>query len=149
MAERHGEPASVRVEQRRRAGADRESAAQALAVLAGHERALGVTDHSERAVTVRHDVSAAQQAKTSAHELAHVLLHSGGSRPPREVCEVEAESVAYLVCGTNGLSTDAYSLGYVAAWAGGDLDAVRATAQRVTTCAGRILDALDTSGPAA
>jgi antirestriction protein ArdC len=113
------------------------------AMPAGHEQALGITDHHNRAVVVRDNVSPAQQAKTAAHELAHILLHSGDTRPGREVCEVEAESVAYLVCGTSGLPTDAYSLGYVAGWAGGDLDAVRATAERVTACAGRILDALD------
>jgi ParB family chromosome partitioning protein len=32
----------------------------------------------------------------------------------------------------------------VAAWAGGNTDAIRATAERVTACAARILDALDT-----
>jgi hypothetical protein len=114
-----------------------------------HERALGVTDHHNRTVVVRDDVAPAQQAKTTAHELAHVLLHGGDRRPDRVVCEVEAESVAYLVCGTSGLPTDAYSLGYVAGWAGGDLDTVRATAERVTACAGRILDALDAAHLAA
>jgi antirestriction protein ArdC len=115
----------------------------------GHEQALGVTDYVSRTVTVRRNVSPAQQAKTTAHELAHVLLHGDGTRASREVCEVEAESVAYLVCGTNGLSTDAYSLGYVASWASGDLDTVRATAERVTACAARILDALDTQADGA
>jgi antirestriction protein ArdC len=112
----------------------------------GHADANGVTDYLDHAVTVRDDLSAAQQAKTTAHELAHVLLHApdAGDRPDRPVCEIEAESVAYLVCGSTGLASDAYSFGYVATWAGGDTDAIRATAERVTTCAARILDALDT-----
>jgi antirestriction protein ArdC len=112
----------------------------------GHTDANGVTEYTERAVTVRSDLSAAQQAKTTAHELAHVLLHApdDGNRPDRHVCEIEAESVAYLVCGSTGLASDDYSFGYVAAWAGGNTDAIRATAERVTACAARILDALDT-----
>lgn len=120
------------------------------AMPAGHEDANGVTDHTNRAVTVRDDLAPAQQAKTTAHELAHVLLHdpATGSRPDRNVCEIEAESVAYLVCGSHGLASDDYSFGYVATWAAGDPDAVRATAQRVTACAARILDALDPSDQA-
>jgi antirestriction protein ArdC len=111
----------------------------------GHQDANGVTDYTTRAVTVRDDLAPAQQAKTTAHELAHVLLHDPalGDRPDRAVCEIEAESVAYLVCGSHGLASDDYSFGYVATWAAGDPDAVRATAQRVTACAARILDALD------
>ena len=116
---------------------------------AGHATANGVTTYGTRTVTVRHDLSAAQQAKTTAHELAHVLLHApDGQRPERHICEIEAESVAYLVCGSNGLASDDYSFGYVATWASGNTDTVRATAARVTACAGQILDALDPS-PAA
>ena len=116
----------------------------------GHEDANGVTDHTNRAVTVRSDLAPAQQAKTTAHELAHVLLHdpATGNRPDRNVCEIEAESVAYLVCGSHGLASDDYSFGYVATWAAGDPDTVRATAQRVSACAARILDALDPSDQA-
>ena len=117
---------------------------------AGYADANGVTDHLARAVTVRDDLSPAQEAKTTAHELAHVLLHAPDAtqRPERHICEIEAESVAYLVCGSNGLASDDYSFGYVATWASGDTDTVRATAARVTACAAQILDALDPS-PAA
>ena len=109
-----------------------------------HAEANGVTDYAQRSVTVRQDLAPAQRAKTTAHELAHVLLHhpDSGTRPDRAVCEIEAESVAYLVCGQHGLTSDAYSFGYVATWAAGDTAAIRATGERVTACAGRILDAL-------
>jgi len=116
------------------------------AMPAGHEDSLGVSDHTARAVIVRDDLPSAQRAKTAAHELAHVLLHPLGSeRPRREVCEIEAESVAYLVCGEAGLTTDAYSLGYVATWAAGDIDLIRATGGRVLRCARQILDGLPQS----
>lgn len=111
---------------------------------AGHEAANGVTAYDTRSVVVRDDLSPAQQAKTTAHELAHVLLHDPdrGPRPDRAVCEIEAESVAYLVCGSHGLASGDYSFGYVATWARGDTDAVRATSERVIACAAQILDAL-------
>ncbi len=41
---------------------------------------------------------------TLAHELAHVLLHDGvQAAVRRELAEMEAESVAYLVCHSAGL----------------------------------------------
>lgn len=41
-----------------------------------------------------------------------------------------------------GLATDAYSFGYLATWATGDTDAIRATGERVIVTARRVLDAL-------
>lgn len=103
--------------------------------------ALGITNHSQREVIVRDDLSGAQQAKTTAHELAHVRLHQ-----PRDIewaaREIEAESVAFIVCGAVGLATDAYSFGYLATWANGDIDTIRATGERVSACARVVLDAL-------
>jgi antirestriction protein ArdC len=103
--------------------------------------ANGVTDFLDRTVTVRDDVAGAQASKTLAHELAHVLLHDTAEhRGCRGVAEVEAESVAYLVCSHAGITADTYSFPYVARWSGGDLELVRSTAERVVTCARRIID---------
>jgi hypothetical protein len=101
--------------------------------------AFGLTDFGSRAVTVRDDLPPAQQAKTTAHELAHVLLHRPGHDLPRHRAEVEAESVAHIVCGASGLVTDPYSFGYVANWSGGDTTVIRDTAERVIACARQIL----------
>lgn len=121
---------------------EREGFAYAVDTLPGHPGAYGVTDYDARTVTVRPDLAPAQQAKTTAHELGHVLLHHPADDLGRERREVEAESVAYVVCAAHGLPTDAYSLGYVAGWSGGDLDVVRATGERVLACARRVLDSL-------
>jgi hypothetical protein len=45
-----------------------------------------------------------------------------------------------VVCQAAGLRTEAYSFGYVAGWSGGDPKQVKATAERVVTCARQILD---------
>jgi antirestriction protein ArdC len=109
--------------------------------------ANGVTDFFARTVVIRDDVAGAQAAKTLAHELAHVLLHDGTDAAGcRGRAEVEAESVAYLVCTAAGLDTDGYSFPYVASWAGGDPDAVRATADATIGCARRILAAAGLAG---
>jgi hypothetical protein len=116
--------------------------------------ANGVTRFDTRAVLVRADMEPAARAKTLAHELGHVLLHGpavhAGDTPvvdvTRGVREVEAESVAFVVGEAHGLDTSAYSLPYVASWAGGADPAavVRATAERVTRTARAILDGLPT-----
>lgn len=111
----------------------------------GHEEANGVTDWGSRTVTVRDDLGDAQAAKTTAHELAHVLLHGPRCRLERGLKEVEAESVAYLVCATAGLDASDYSFGYVAGWAGGDLEVIAGTAGRVLETARSVIARLTPS----
>jgi len=70
-------------------------------------------------ITLLDSLPSAQRAKTLAHELGHSILHGDGYdyRANRPDAELEAESVAYLVCGSMGLDSKDYSFGYVAGWA--------------------------------
>ena len=103
--------------------------------------ANGRTNYLTRTVTVRDDVDDAQAVKTLAHELAHVWLHDPEhASHHRGTAEVEAESVAYIVCHAAGLDSDEYSLPYVAVWAGGDSATIRSTAERVLGAARRALE---------
>ena len=107
--------------------------------------ANGRTDHSVRTVRVRADVSDAQAAKTLCHELAHVMLHPDTAEyfQCRGRSEVEAESVAYLVCQAAGLVTDGYSWPYIAHWSDGEAKVVQETAGRVLDAARSILAGLE------
>lgn len=116
---------------------------------AGFEQAHGLTDFNTNHVIIKRGMSQAQTVKTTAHELAHVLLHAPkrdllGNMTQgthcREDAEVEAESVAYLVLGAHGVDTDGYSFGYVAGWAGRDTAALHRTGERVMKVARKILD---------
>ena len=83
--------------------------------------------------------------KTLCHELAHALLHDGFDGP-RELAECEAESVAYIVCAGLGLDSSAYSFGYVAGWAAGADEAIKAitaSGNRIQQAANTIIDALE------
>lgn len=103
--------------------------------------ANGYTDHRNRHVRVRADVSDAQACKTLAHELGHVLLHGPDDPPrPRHVAEVEAESVAYIVGAAAGLPTDGYSVPYVAGWANGETDVIAESATRVLATARQVIE---------
>lgn len=106
--------------------------------------ANGRTHFLSRTVVVRADLPPAQALKTLAHELAHVRLHEAAEHRQggRAVAEVEAESVAYLVCAAAGIESAAYSFPYVARWADGDVALVRSTASRAVACARRIIDQL-------
>ena len=131
------------------AGIAAQLAAEGYAVSRGDcGGANGSTDFVARTVTVRDDVDDLQAVKTLTHERAHCLLHDPSQdRVPRDRAEVEAESVAYIVCQRAGLATTDYSIPYVARWSGSDLAIVASTADRVVGAARRILDDLGLGEP--
>lgn len=100
-------------------------------------------------VQVRNDVSEAQKLKTSVHELAHILGGHVASDydyvQHRGQAETEAESIAYIVCGSLGLDTGAYSAPYITSWSGGDPQVIQSAAETVLRVATQILTALDPS----
>jgi hypothetical protein len=114
--------------------------------LDGPDGPKGVTNFIERSVTVRDDLVPAQALKTEIHELGHVLMHDAEDREPgmaRERMEVEAESVAYVVCDILGVDAGTYSIPYVASWAGADVELVEATAHKVLSTARDVVAGLE------
>jgi len=102
----------------------------------------GTTNHGTNVVKIEESLSPAQATKTTIHELAHVLLHKGHAFDCRGRIEVEAESVAYVVCAAAGLDTSQYSVRYVAGWSEETDDpakAMLATAEVVVKAARKIL----------
>lgn len=112
--------------------------------------ANGVTDFLARTVQVRAEMGDAARVKTLAHELAHIELGHEDRRLDglhRGVGEVEAESVALMVCASFGLDSTDYTVPYVASWSSqvkdsGPLEVIRATGERARTAALAILDGL-------
>lgn len=111
--------------------------------------ANGLTNPATRTVRVRDDVDDAQAVKTLAHELAH--LECGHVQDMasyvicRDRCEVEAESVAYVVTAAAGMDPSSYTFAYLAHWAGGDSTAVRQAAETVLKAARTIVSHLDSA----
>jgi antirestriction protein ArdC len=113
-----------------------------------HLSANGETDPVTRIVSVRDDLAPLHAIKTLTHELAHILLGHVEDVSSyflcRGRCEVEAESVAFVVLLEAGIDASAYSTVYVAGWADGP-KTVHETAGRVVDCARGIVERI---GPA-
>ena len=110
-------------------------------------QAGGYTHYGQRVVRVRDDVDDAHALVVLAHELGHIRADHetrfGGlyatSRDCRGLAEVEAQSIAHLIAASLGVAADAMSVPYVAGWAAGDTNLLRATATRVITTARAVL----------
>ncbi len=106
--------------------------------------ANGYTTPPDQARVVIDDgLSGAQTIKTLAHELAHIELRhferytdygNPGTRD-RELAEVEAESVSYMLCREAGIDPGEYSIGYVASWSKGEVSVVAEVGKSVRTAA--------------
>jgi antirestriction protein ArdC len=90
--------------------------------------------------------------KTAVHEAAHVIMHFGkddavdvivdGKDLTYSEREVEAESVALLVCDALGLDGQEYSRGYIQRWMGQTSDGIpEKSARRIFSAADKILKA--------
>ena len=103
--------------------------------------AKGFYHLEDKKIVVQDGMSEVQTIKTLLHEMAHQKLHDKDTVPEakdisRNGKEVEAESVAYVVCQHYGINTSDYSFSYVAGWSEGketpelkaSLDKIRQTA---------------------
>ena len=90
-------------------------------------------------IVIQSGMSQKMTIKTLVHEIAHSILHSDAFiEIPRPIKEMQAESVAYMVCKQIGIDTDEYTFEYVASWASGDtkklseqMEIVRKTADSI------------------
>lgn len=103
--------------------------------------AKGYYNLENKSIVIQGGMSEVQTIKTLLHEMAHQKLHDKDTVPEakditRNGKEVEAESVAYVVCQHYGINTSDYSFSYVAGWSEGketpelkaSLDKIRHTA---------------------
>ncbi len=105
---------------------------------------FGASKHGSIDVDNQH--ATGQQSKTLAHELAHEALHWEDKGPfTRSLAELEAESVAYVVCLHFGLDTEVRSSRYIALW-DGDSKALRASLERIADTARDIIDDVEAPG---
>lgn len=113
--------------------------------------AYGCCNFVERRILVQPDMSQIQTIKTMIHEVSHAKLHAPPEKTEelpqhkqRFVREMEAESVAYVVCQHFGIDTADYSFGYVAGWSHGkDLSQLKASLELIRNTAAELIDGID------
>jgi len=106
--------------------------------------AKGYYDGGEKRIAIKEGMSEAQTLKTAVHEVAHALVHSDNAKGKlRSAEELEAESIAYVVCQHYGLDTSEYSFGYLAKWGSGDIDKLKAVMSDVQKAANEIISGID------
>ena len=116
--------------------------------------AKGYTSFVENRIVIKPGMSQRQTIKTLVHEIAHAKLHKPAdllieeTAKQRRQKEVEAESVAFVVCQHFGLDTSEYSFGYVAGWSRGkELAELKTSLHIIHSTAGEIIDAIQPPPP--
>lgn len=98
----------------------------------------------ENRIVIREGLAPAHACKTMVHEAAHSILHRDIEvyREHRGDCELEAESVAFVVLSHFGIDSGDYSFGYVASWSDGTDEAIKSlksSAQKIQATAKAII----------
>ena len=125
----------------------------------------GICDFDNQSITIREGMSEPQTIVALIHEMTHAELHEdkahaaeheqddvdsqdeqGEPTEPKSKRsrEVEAESVAYVVCQRYGIETAANSFGYITNWsAGKELDELKESLDLIRKTAASMIDRID------
>ncbi|MGM9614676.1 MAG: ArdC-like ssDNA-binding domain-containing protein [Oscillospiraceae bacterium] len=118
----------------------------------GENISKGCYSHLERCIYINEGMSQVQTVKTAVHELAHSMLHdrrlAESPTKDRRTREVEAESIAYVVCQHFGIETSDYSFAYVTSWSQSEeLDELTASLDCISSTAAAIIDGIEERCP--
>ncbi len=98
-------------------------------------------------IVIKDGMTNVQSLKTLVHEVAHSLMHGKGCEwelSDSRTKEVQAESVAYVVCARLGIDTGEYSFGYVAGWSKSrEKKELIESLEAIRKIAGMIIDAIE------
>lgn len=98
-------------------------------------------------IAIKKGMTNVQSLKTLVHEVAHSLMHGKGcewEESDAETKEVQAESVAYVVCSRLGIDTGEYSFGYIAGWSKNhEKKTLLTSLEAIRKTAGKIIDAIE------
>lgn len=111
--------------------------------------AKGYYHRVENRIAIQDGMSEVQTVKTTIHEMTHQKLHTSigadeMERQSRNSKEIEAESVAYVICKHYGINTSDYSFGYVAGWSEGrEIPELKASLETIRNTAVGMITAID------
>lgn len=112
--------------------------------------AKGYYHQTEKYIAIKEDMSNVQTMKTGVHKVSHALLHdrevmdAEGVLKDQTTKEVEAESIAYIVCNHFGLDTSEYSFSYIASWCESrDMKALKASMDTIRKTSAEIIENIE------
>lgn len=109
--------------------------------------ANGYYSNKEKKIVINEGMSSSQTIKTTIHEIAHSILHvDEHAEKSRNVKELQAESVAYIVCQHYGIDTSDYSFGYVGTWMK-DEEQLLENLKVIKDCSSYIIERIDEVAP--
>ena len=116
--------------------------------------AYGYSSYTENKTVVKPGLSQVQTIKTLVHEIAHGKRHQPEdllmeqTPAQKRQKEIEAESIAYVVCQHFGIDTSDYSFAYIAQWSKDEeLTVLKASLDAIHATAGEIIDAISPPPP--
>lgn len=111
----------------------------------------GMCKYDTKEILVKEGMSDLQTVSVLVHECGHALAHGPYREsfeglkelPSRDIREVEAESIACVVCSHLGLNTDNYNFSYISGWAQGDISKFRKNMDRIGMFSGDLIEGID------
>lgn len=102
---------------------------------------------TENYIAIQADMSVNHTIKTMIHETAHSILHREGGKESsawRHTMEMQAESIAYIVCKYLDIDSGKYSFPYIASWSKDKTgEELAANLNTISTTAQKIINALE------
>ncbi len=111
----------------------------------------GLCNHKERKIFLLDGMSDLQEISTLVHECGHALAHNPYKAkfegvmtlPDRDIKEVEAESIACVVCSHLGLDTKDFNFSYITGWAEGDITKFRKNMDVISRYSLELINGID------
>ncbi len=110
----------------------------------------GLCNHKENTIKILEGLSDLQEISTLIHECGHALAHHEArddfkgltKNEVREIKEVEAESIACIVCSYLGLDTKNFNFSYITAWSKGDISMFRKNLDKISNYASVLINGI-------
>ena len=100
---------------------------------------------NNKEIVINDNMSDYQTFKTLIHEIAHSKIHAKDLKKYNaHEREVQAESVAYVVCNTYGIDSSEYSFGYIAGWSSNkEMSELKESLSIIQDCSSEMIKNID------
>lgn len=106
--------------------------------------AKGYYSLTDNKIVINEELENLQLVKTLAHEFVHSLLHNDKNiKKTQSQREIEAESLAFVLCNHFGIDTSDYSFGYIASYAQNDHDFLKKTLIEIKNISSELIDRIE------